>query len=198
MRPLFGPRTVVEAAFLVAVPVIALETGLSWFGIIIAGAIAYLFVLASEWIVWFRANEPAEEAPAEDSRVLTAEAEPEPASVPLPEAPAAPAPTLVPLPEPEPPVPAPPAPAPPPEPEPEPLPPAAAVVPIGRASAPRQWNLWDLERLARAHAGGDPAVDEERTYLLMYLRDFAGPDGLLPVDFDALVRQSFGALVANV
>jgi len=29
----------------------------------------------------------------------------------------------------------------------------------------------------------------------MYLRDFAGPDGALPIDFDGLVRDSFGALV---
>ena len=29
----------------------------------------------------------------------------------------------------------------------------------------------------------------------MYLREFAGPDGLLPVDFDGLVRDSFGDLV---
>ena len=38
-------------------------------------------------------------------------------------------------------------------------------------------------------------VDEERTFLLMYLREFAGPDGLLPLDFDGLVRDSFGELV---
>jgi hypothetical protein len=29
----------------------------------------------------------------------------------------------------------------------------------------------------------------------MYLREFAGPDGELSVDFDALVRDSFGELV---
>jgi hypothetical protein len=80
------------------------------------------------------------------------------------------------------------------EPEPEPTP-AAAVIRIG---GPRQWNVWDLERVAREHAGGDPVADEERTFLLMYLRDFAGADGLLPADFDDLVRQSFGGLVANL
>jgi hypothetical protein len=101
----------------------------------------------------------------------------------------------VPAPEPEP---EPIAPAPEPEPEPE-LPPAAAapqtVVPIGVGAGPRQWNLWDLERLVREHAGADEARDEERSFLLMYLRDFAGPDGLLPIDFDGLVRDSFGDLV---
>ena len=45
---------------------------------------------------------------------------------------------------------------------------------------------------------GDPIADEERTFLLLYLRDFAGPDGLLPVGFDDLVRQSFGSLVADL
>jgi hypothetical protein len=85
-------------------------------------------------------------------------------------------------------------------PPPEPLPPLAPiprpdwsnVVPLG---APRRWSLWDLERLAREHAGSDAAVDEERTFLLLYLRDFADADGLLPADFDSLVRDSFGSLV---
>jgi hypothetical protein len=30
----------------------------------------------------------------------------------------------------------------------------------------------------------------------MYLREFAGPDGSLPADFDGLVRDSFGELVS--
>jgi hypothetical protein len=208
MRPLFGPRTVVEAAFLVAVPVIALEVGLSWPAIIGAGAIAYLLVLAVEGAIWRegkRAGEPApalEPAPApavvaaaepasspkplatDHVRVLRPEPEPELVAVALVPEP----PKLAPVPDPDP-VPEPPAP----EPEPE-LPPAATITHISGA---RQWNVWDLEQLAREHAGGDAIADEERTFLLMYLRDFAGPDGLLPVDFDDLVRQSFGGLVAN-
>src|SRR5581483_94511 len=76
-----------------------------------------------------------------------------------------------------------------------PVPMPAAVIRIG---GPRQWNVWDLERVAREHAGGDPVADEERTFLLTYLRDFAGANGLLPADFDDLVRQSFGGLVANL
>jgi hypothetical protein len=203
MRPLFGPRTVVEAAFLVAVPVIALEVGLSWPAIIGAGAIAYLLVLGLEGAIWRggkRAGEPAPAAAPEPAVVAAAAPEPSPkplttehvrvlrpepelvavASTPEP-------PRLAPVPDP--------APEPPPAPEPEPeLPPAATVTHISGA---RQWNVWDLEQLAREHAGGDPIADEERTFLLMYLRDFAGPDGLLPVDFDDLVRQSFGGLVAN-
>ena len=73
----------------------------------------------------------------------------------------------------------------------------STVVPIGVGAGPRQWNLWDLERLTREHAGGDVSQDEERQFLLMYLREFADPDGLLPVDFDGLVRDSFGELVGS-
>jgi hypothetical protein len=60
---------------------------------------------------------------------------------------------------------------------------------------PRRWNIWDLERLTREASGVDAVVDEERSFLLMYLREFAGPDGELPIDFDGLVRDSFGQLV---
>jgi hypothetical protein len=63
---------------------------------------------------------------------------------------------------------------------------------------PREWNLWELERAARHHAGGDVARDEERSYLLIYLREFAGADGVLPVDFDRLVRDAFGDLLHTV
>jgi hypothetical protein len=79
-----------------------------------------------------------------------------------------------------------------PELEPEPV---ASVVAIGVSAEPRQWNVWDLEKLARDHQTGDAAQDEERSFLLMYLREFAGPDGVLPADFDALVRDSFGELM---
>lgn len=207
MRPLFGPRTVVEAAFLVAVPVIALEVGLSWYAIVAAGAVAYLLVLAVEAAAWRESKrgarvpaaiaEPVVPEAEPDVRIIRAEAEPEPPPVsaavielaPVPEPKPPPErPRLTPVPDPEPVR----LPAIEPEPEPEP---AAAVVRIG---GPRQWNVWDLERVAREHAGGDPVADEERTFLLMYLRDFAGPDGLLPVDFDDLVQQSFGGLVANL
>jgi hypothetical protein len=60
---------------------------------------------------------------------------------------------------------------------------------------PRAWNIWDLERLTREHAGTDVFRDEERSYLLVYLREFANADGVLPLDFDGLVRESFGDLV---
>jgi len=71
------------------------------------------------------------------------------------------------------------------------LPPASEY-----ADEPREWNIWQLDRLARDGAGVDAARDEERALLLMHLREFAGPDGLLPASFDDLVRESFGELVA--
>jgi hypothetical protein len=64
-------------------------------------------------------------------------------------------------------------------------------------TGPREWNVWDLERILREHAGKDVARDEERSYLLVYLREFASPDGALPVDFDAVVRESFGDALAT-
>jgi hypothetical protein len=170
MRPLFGPRTVGEAALLVAVPVIALEVGLRWPAIIGAGAVGYLLVLAVEGVIWREGKRSGAAALAGGAVAL--EVVPAPAIA--PEAVAA---------EPEP--------APAPETK---LPPGATVTRIG---GPRQWNIRDLEQLAGEHVGGDPIADEERTALLVYLRDFAAPDGLLPVDFDDLVRQSFGELVPN-
>lgn len=93
--------------------------------------------------------------------------------------------------------------APPPEPEPEPEPARAAapaatnVATLPVPSTPQAWNLWELERLARERAGEDSLRDEEWGYLLVYLREFAAADGRLPLDFDALVRESFGDLVAG-
>jgi len=79
------------------------------------------------------------------------------------------------------------------------VPPEPHVVSLAaRATSPREWNLWDLERLARATAGRDVARDEERGYLLMYLRDFANADGVLPADFDGVVRESFGDVLDAV
>src|SRR4051794_6770867 len=116
--------------------------------------------------------------------------EPEPAAEPEPE----PAPEPEPEPEREP-EPAPVlvvAPPPPPEPEPEPT-----VVPLVlRDSTPRSWNLWELERLAEELNGGPAA--EERTYLLLHLREFADASGDLPVEFDPLVRDAFGAELAGL
>jgi outer membrane biosynthesis protein TonB len=207
VRRVFGPRTVVEAVFLVAVPVVVLVLGQSPAVIIASAAVAYLLVLVFEAVLWRNrpdgpaaaaaAAAPAVEVP-EAVRVLPAQAEPEPEPAPAPE----PEPAAAPIAE-EPvaeeperilrPVPTP-------EPEPEPVavapqPEPQTVVALPLSSEPRQWNLWDLEHATREHAGADAARDEERSFLLMYLRDFAGPDGQLPIDFDGLVRDSFGDLL---
>jgi hypothetical protein len=252
MRRVFGPRTVVEAAFLIAVPVTAAALGLGTWTIIAASAVAYLLIFVLEATLWREgtpaprlsrlrlpsrnvrvqrpeppAAEPEPEAvlvvkPAEPIagpapapvapaavavpdrvhvRVLPKEPEPQAQPEPVPP-PAAPEPEPAPAPEPEPErVPLAAVPEPEPEPEPEPAPVAVAppepqtVVPIGVGSMPRRWNLWELERLTRESAGDDVARDEERQFLLMYLREFADSDGQLPVDFDGLVRDSFGELV---
>ena len=72
------------------------------------------------------------------------------------------------------------------------------MIAIAFDHAPREWNVWELERLANERQGEDPTRDEEWAFLLLYLRDFANPDGALSVDFDALVRDSFGDLIASV
>jgi hypothetical protein len=78
-----------------------------------------------------------------------------------------------------------------------PLPQNPLPTPAAR-SVPRMWNLWDLERQARETAGADTARDEERSFLLMYLREFAAADGVLPAEFDPLVRETFADLAETV
>jgi hypothetical protein len=77
------------------------------------------------------------------------------------------------------------APPPPPQPLPGPL--------VPRPPA-REWNIWDLEREARQQAG-DPLRDEQWTALFMNLRQYANADGVLPKEFDELVRESFSELI---
>lgn len=251
MRRVFGPRTAVEAAFLVAVPiVVGVVLGAGVWTIVAASAVAYLLIVLVEAFLWYEGKRvpaaprvfrrprsvvvrrggepPVAPDPAEESVVVRPREEP-PAAAPVAAPQPDPEPEPEPQPEPEPePQPAPPAepagdqvrvlrpapvpverpplvavpdlgpdpgPEPDPEPQPQPEPAPAAVVPIGPGAAPRRWSLWDLERLSREQSGGDPVRDEERTFLLMYLREFADADGMLPIDFDGLVRDSFGDLV---
>ena len=72
-----------------------------------------------------------------------------------------------------------------------PPPPPAPPAPLG---PPREWNIWELESLAREQAG-DPARDEEWSALFMFLREHANADGVLPIQFDDLVRESFSELI---
>ena len=126
-----------------------------------------------------------------------AEPDPEPDPEPIPEAPPPepPRPSLWPLP---PPPPSPPSPAP----AAEPVRPAATsrdVIDLRTRATlqPRRWNLWDLERLARDEAQNDPLRYEEWSYLFVNLRQFATPEGLLPLEFDDLVPESFGELLEH-
>jgi len=83
------------------------------------------------------------------------------------------------------------------EPEPEAAPdqPEPVVRLPLEGAGPREWNIWELERLAQDAEGRNPAHDEELVFLLLELRQFAAADGQLPVDFDPVVRQSFGELI---
>ena len=205
--PIVGSRFLIEAGFIIAVAVIAGIERLSTWWIIAVVASAWIIVAIVEIVVWTRqvvAQQPhvAESAPpaflpAEPVRVRvqppvesgrepepTAEREPEPEPAPTSESPRI---VAVPPPLPEP------------EPEPQQGPEAARVVAFLPASdGPREWNLWELERAARDHATDDVVRNEERSYLLMYLREFAGPDGVLPMDFDGLVRDAFGDVLHTV
>lgn len=64
-----------------------------------------------------------------------------------------------------------------------------------RSLAPREWNIWELQHLVRERPDDDR--HEEWAALIASLRDFARVDGTLPGEFDQLVRDSFGELLAE-
>ena len=64
-----------------------------------------------------------------------------------------------------------------------------------RTIEPRQWNLWDLERIAREDVREHPDRRDEWSYLFLHLREFAQADGSLPTEFDGLVRESFAGML---
>jgi hypothetical protein len=76
-----------------------------------------------------------------------------------------------------------------PDPEPEPEPEPASSGPLS------EWNIWELQRLVRDRPDDDR--HEEWTAMILSLRDFARADGTLPPEFDELVRDSFGELLAG-
>jgi hypothetical protein len=172
-------RFLLEATFLILIAAAAGLAGLEavWIGVVMFGA--WLLVALVERAGSRRGRPSAEP-----------DVEPEPQPEPEPQREPAAAPVLTA------------APPPPPEPEPEPEPaqepePLPAVVPLVlRDTTPRKWNLWELERLAQ-QMNGDAAA-EERTILLVNLREFADPSGDLPVQFDELVRDAFGAGLAGL
>ncbi|MGB8004822.1 MAG: hypothetical protein WCF27_11255 [Gaiellaceae bacterium] len=208
--PIVGSRFLIEAGFIIAVAVVAGIERLSTWWIIAVVAGAWLIVAAVEIGFWARGvvrRQPQALAEPEPAFIPSpAYVEPVPTVV-IPPVPVAETPETVRTPEREPEPESEPAPPPPPhitaapplppdrEPEsgPEPVEePAPAVAYLPMSDSPREWNLWELERATRDHAGEDVARNEERSYLLMYLREFAGPDGVLPTDFDGLVRDAFG------
>jgi len=90
-------------------------------------------------------------------------------------------------------------PAPPPPPAPEPAAAASANTSVvefrPRTTEPREWNLWDLERIAREEVREHPERRDEWSYLFLHLREFAQADGSLPTEFDGLVRESFAGML---
>jgi hypothetical protein len=206
--PIVGSRFLIEAGFIIAVAVIAGIERLSTWWIIAVVASAWIIVAIVEIVVWAKqvvAHQPYAVEPSEPQAETSTLVTPPPVRVraqPPVETP--PEPEQEPEREPEAlPSPAPPrivaVPPPPPEPEPEPASePSRVVAFIATNDGPREWNLWELERAARDHATDDVVRNEERSYLLMYLREFAGPDGILPTDFDGLVRDAFGDVLHTV
>lgn len=206
--PVVGSRFLIEAGFIIAVAVVAGLERLGTWWIILVVAAAWIAVAVVEIVVWLRQVA---------RRQAQARARPEPAVAMPPSAPPVvvqprPRPQRAPSPEPawEPPqlTAVPPRPSPEPEPvaetapAPEPVPAQETTSVLAftpsQGAAPREWNLWELERAARDHSDDDVARVEERSYLLMYLREFAGPDGVLPADFDGLVRDAFGDVLQSV
>ncbi len=178
--PVVGSRFLIEAGFIIAVAVIAGIERLSTWWTIAVVASALIIVAIVEIVVWARQVVARQPYAARTEPEPEPEREPEPAPSPEP-------PRIVAVPPP------------PPEPEPgrEPQP-ARVVAFIPANDGPREWNLWELERAARDHATDDVARNEERSYLLMYLREFAGPDGILPTGFDGLVRDAFADVLHTV
>lgn len=171
MRRVFGPRFAVEAAALAGVAFLAWYERLSRLAVVGVMAGTWVAMALVEWRIGRRAG-PVEDEPLEPGPEPEPELEPEP----QPELELARDGA---------------------EAEPEPAPEPVAAAPPAWQSVPPEWNVFDLERLAREGAGVDAGRDEEREFLLLYLRDFAGPDGRLPANFDGLVRDSFGELLAG-
>jgi hypothetical protein len=161
-----GPRFVAFAVLIVLAAVITGLAQVPWWGII--AAVLAVLIPATIFENWY----------ARDRAVTLRPAPP----VPPPLEPLHEHVRVIVAPQPEAP-----APAPVEMPEPEPVIVHAPQEPVHAGP----WNLWELEQRVKAHG----ADDDERGFLLLYLRDYAGPDGDLPAEFDALVRESFGDVI---
>jgi hypothetical protein len=222
-RPLLF-RFLALAAFLVTVALALWLAELRPLFVGIVMAIALLAAWLVEWLAWREERAPtAAQAPAQPPLPTAAESPAPPDPTPEPrwqpeegtqreeKQPVAPPPRVPAEPEPPPreplrPVPPlPPEPAPPPAPVPPPAastpaPAGAAVLPLPRrlSARPQEWNLWELERLAREDTRGNPQRRAEFSSLFLHLRQYATADGTLPSAFDPLVRESFGGLLERV
>jgi outer membrane biosynthesis protein TonB len=201
-------RFLLEAAFIVAVAAATAVAHLDklWIALAVGGAWALVTLVertAKQGESWsfagLRALVPRRRREATAPAASTTPEHPEPE-------PPTPEPEPEPEPEPAPPAPAPDAPRPEPE---QPTPQLRAVAPLEPEpareaqtgvvafrprtdGAPREWNVWELERIAREREGEDAARDEELAFLLLELRQFANADGQLPASFDPVVREAFG------
>ena len=179
-----GKRFAAETAFIVAVAALTIIASFNWQAILLTMLSAWALVALVEWAT-SRRRPAAVESVEEDAELAhhVQVLAPEPEE---PDSPLVAVPTARPI-TPEPP------------PAPPPLPPEPSVVSLVSVDMrPREWNLWELERAVRGSPAADPERDDERNYLLMYLREFANSNGALPVDFDPLVRDSFGDVLAAV
>lgn len=199
-------RLTIEAAFLALVAVGAVLAGFEPIVIVamVAGAAVLVAVLERAYAreAGRSAASPPEEGPSEESAAPGhAEPEAEPVAEPEPRKEpelavsersarailaSGPPPInetqrLIPAPEPEP------------KPEPEPLPETMPAT-LG-SDLPYEWSVWELQRLVRDQPDDDR--QEEWAALIVSLRDFARADGTLPREFDELVRDSFGELLAE-
>ena len=74
--------------------------------------------------------------------------------------------------------------------------PAAAEAPVQVPSDEPGLRLDELERLVAEHAPEHPERAEEWRSYLFYLRDYADVDGRVPRQFDWLIQDTFGDLLA--
>jgi hypothetical protein len=94
---------------------------------------------------------------------------------------------------------APPPPSAPPPPEPEPGRRLEPIPLLRHGAAPEGgWNLDRLERWIEERGDRFPGRVEEWRYYIVYMRDFANVDGILPSSFDRLVWDVFGELLSTV
>jgi glucose dehydrogenase len=69
--------------------------------------------------------------------------------------------------------------------------PVAVTASAPVADGEKQWSIWTLDRVARETS------DAELRFLVLSLQEYADSDGMLPLQFDPLVRESFGELLGS-